>query len=170
MTNPADGCLRLHCIKKEEGWRNLRDTPNILAQKVVGPAMSFTAKLVYRPSYAGERVGVIVDGHNYATLELDFDGEKLSLVRKECLDATQGAPERELASIPLATEAYNTVWIRVDVRDAVVCRFSYSLDGRRFQPLGPDFTGREGHWIGAKIGLFAITDIQKNDGGTVEVY
>ena len=132
--------------------------------------MSFTTKLVYRPAYAGERVGVVVTGHNYSTLELDFDGEHLALVRKACIDATQGGAETVLASLPLDKADYNTVWIRIDVRDAVVCRFSYSLDGRRFKALGPDFTGREGHWIGAKIGYFAISDIQKNDGGSVEVY
>jgi len=91
-------------------------------------------------------------------------------VRKECTGATQGAAEKVLASLPLEKAAYNTVWIRVDVKDAVSCTFSYSLDGKRFKPLGPAFTGREGHWIGAKIGYFAIADIQKNDGGTVEVY
>ena len=170
MTNPSLGCLRLHCIKKDDGWRNLRDTPNILAQKVVGPQMSFTTKLVYRPAYAGERVGVVVTGHSYSTLEMDFDGEQLALVRKECINATQGAAESVLASVPLEKAAYNTVWIRIEVKDAVVCTFSYSLDGRRFQSLGPAFTGREGHWIGAKIGFFAISDIQRNDGGSVEVY
>ena len=170
MTNPSLGCLRLHCIKKADGWRNLRDTPNILAQKVVGPAMSFTTKLVYRPSYAGERVGVVVTGHNYSTLELDFDGTGLALVRKECIDATQGGQETVLASLPLEKADFNTVWIRVDVKDAVVCTFSYSLDGVKFVKFGPDFTGREGHWIGAKIGYFAISDIQRNDGGSVEVY
>ena len=170
MTNPTLGCLRLHCIKKEDGWRNLRDTPNILAQKVVGPAMQFTTKLVYRPAYAGERVGVIVTGRSYATLELDYDGEALTLVRKDCPDAQDGRPETVLASLPLEKADYNTVWIRVDVKDQVICTFSYSLDGRRFKPFGPPFTGRDGHWVGAKVGYFAVSDIQKNDGGTVEVY
>ena len=170
MTNPSLGCLRLHCIKKADGWKNLRDTPNILAQKVVGPAMSFTTKLVYRPSYAGERVGVVVTGRSYSTIELDFDGETLALVRKDCIDANQGKPEVTLATLPLKKEVFNTVWVRVDVRDAVVCTFSYSLDGQKFVSFGPEFTGREGDWIGAKIGYFAISDIQRNDGGSVEVY
>ena len=75
-----------------------------------------------------------------------------------------------LASLPLKKEAFNAVWVRVDVKDAVVCTFSYSLDGTKFVKFGPEFTGREGDWIGAKIGYFAISDIQRNDGGSVEVY
>lgn len=170
MLNPTLGCLRLNCIKNPEGWRNLRDTPNILAQKVVGPSTEFTTKLVYRPSYAGERVGVIVTGRSYSTIELNYDGEQLSLVRRDCIDANKGAQEEILCSAGLAKEAFNTVWIRVKVEKQCICTFSYSLDGKKFKTLGPEFTVREGDWIGAKIGYFAISEIQKNDGGSVEVY
>lgn len=170
MLNPTLGCLRLNCIKSPEGWKNLRDTPNILAQKVVGPSTEFTTKLVYRPSYAGERVGVVVTGRSYSTIELNYDGGALSLVRRDCINANKGAEERILASEVLDKQDFNTVWVRVKVEKDCICTFSYSLDGRRFKTLGPEFTGREGDWIGAKIGYFAISEIQKNDGGSVEVY
>lgn len=167
MMNPSAGSLRLHCIKSPEGWRNLRDTPNILAQKVVGPSMSFTARLEYRPSYAGERVGIVVDGRDYSTIELDYDGEAISLVRRDCIDAQNGVAEVTLASIPASS---GNIYIKVDIDEACRCTFSYSPDGKRFKAAGPVFKAREGHWVGAKIGLFAISEIQKNDGGTVEVF
>jgi beta-xylosidase len=170
MLNPSLGCLRLNCIQNPEGWKNLRDTPNILAQKVVGPSTEFTTKLVYRPSYAGERVGVIVTGRSYSTIELNYDGEKLSLVRRDCINANKGAAEEILCSSELSKEAFNTIWFRVKVEKNCICTFSYSLDGRKFKTLGPEFTGREGDWIGAKIGYFATAEIKKNDGGSVEVY
>ena len=166
MLNPSEGCLRLNCIKSPEGWKNLRDTPNILAQKVVGPEMTFTTKMVYRPSYASERVGVVVTGRSYSTLEVDYDGQSLSLVRKDCSGAEKGAPESTIFS----QEGASTMWLRVEVRDDCLCTFSYSLDGAEFREAGPVFKAVEGHWIGAKIGLFAISDIQKNDGGSVEFY
>lgn len=170
MMNPSEGCLRLHCIKSPDGWRNLRDTPNILAEKVVGPKTVFTTKMVYRPSYAGERVGVIVTGRDYASMEMEFDGSGVKLVRRECIEAQNGEPERILASLPFRTEAFNTVWFRVEVGGDCICKFSYSLDGRKFKAFGPVFKARDGQWIGAKIGLFAISDIQKNDGGSVEFH
>ena len=176
MTNPTDGCLRLHCIKSPEGWRNLRDTPNILSQKVVGPEMSFTAKLVYRPSYESERVGLAAFGHNYSTLELDFDGQNVSLVRRECIDATKGGEEVVLCSSPLKTSSYQdgvkycSVWMRIDVDKDCNFKFFYSLDGKKFKAFGDTFKGKEGHWIGAKIAIFAISNIKKNDGGSVEIY
>lgn len=170
MPNPELGCLRLNCIQSPEEWVNLRDTPNILAQKVVGPEMSFTTKLVYRPSYESERVGVIVTGRDYSTIELNYDGEQIHLVRRDCINANKGAKEVILESTPLPTDKFNTVHIKVDVKEGCYCTFSYSLDGKKFKKFGPEFKAREGDWIGAKIGYFAISDIKKNDGGSVEVY
>jgi hypothetical protein len=38
----------------------------------------------------------------------------------------------------------------------VMCDFFYSADGRSFRPLGMRFRAREGQWVGAKVGLFAL--------------
>ncbi len=38
----------------------------------------------------------------------------------------------------------------------VMCEFSYSTDGKRFEPLGESFAAKPGVWIGAKVGLFAV--------------
>ena len=45
-----------------------------------------------------------------------------------------------------------------------------TYNGKDWEEIGSDFKAREGDWIGAKIGLFAISDIKKNDGGYVEIY
>jgi len=34
----------------------------------------------------------------------------------------------------------------------VMCNFSYSLDGKKYESLGVPFQAREGQWIGAKVG------------------
>ena len=44
-------------------------------------------------------------------------------------------------------------------------RFSYSLDGKAFVPLGAEFETRPGRWVGAQIGLFA----QAQDGTPASV-
>jgi hypothetical protein len=38
--------------------------------------------------------------------------------------------------------------------------FSYSKDGSRFTEIGEPFKAREGRWIGAKVGLFAVSFAQ----------
>ena len=37
-----------------------------------------------------------------------------------------------------------------------MCRFHYSTDGATFQEIGEPFAARQGRWIGAKVGLFAL--------------
>ena len=52
----------------------------------------------------------------------------------------------------------------------VLCQFSYSLDGKKFRPLGETFQAREGKWIGAKVGMFCTRPaIRANDGGWADV-
>jgi Beta xylosidase C-terminal Concanavalin A-like domain len=45
------------------------------------------------------------------------------------------------------------VWLRVEVQPEAQCKFSYSRDGRAFEPLGAPFVAGPGRWIGAKVGL-----------------
>lgn len=199
MPNPSEGCLRLNCLVHGQGWRNLWDSPNLLLEKIVGPSTELTAKLVFRPAYAGDRAGLIVMGLDYSTLELYYDGSQVFLQRRTCSDADRGTAEFITESIPVQTalttesfpglaiqpedgKPYCTVYVRVSIHNRIVkdpyaewppvveCDFSYSLDGKRFKPAGSAFIAREGKWIGAKTGFFAIADIKRNDGGSVEIY
>ena len=142
-----------------------------------------TQKTAAQQAYEGDRAGLTVMGLDYSTLELYYDGGKVFLHRRLCTDADTGGTERITDSIPLETvvseagKPFCTVWVRVNVSEqdsvwppVVACRFSYSLDGKRFKPLGQDFTAREGKWIGAKAGFFATATVKKNDGGSVEIY
>ena len=73
-------------------------------------------------------------------------------------------------SLKYSDDKQITLYVRLEVRDQAICTFSYSRDGKDWEEIGSDFKAREGDWIGAKIGLFAISDIKKNDGGYVEIY
>lgn len=174
FNNPSQGRLRLMCVRNPEGWRNLWDTPNLLLQKISAPDCTFTTKVAFRAAYEGERAGLVLMGADYATLTVELHGGGLALVQRECIGADKGAPERVCASEPFAG---SEVWLRCRIGYAagddgaprMECRFSYSLDGVRFRPFGKPFTGREGRWIGAKAGLFAASEITRNDGGRLDV-
>ena len=68
-----------------------------------------------------------------------------------CIDASRYKDEKELGVVELKDKR---VYLRVDVNEKAKCRFSYNIDGKRFDPLGEMFTAQAGMWIGAKVGLF----------------
>jgi hypothetical protein len=67
-------------------------------------------------------------------------------------DADRGGIEHGV-SLPLPG---SSVFLRVSVSAGAACRFAWSADGVRFTELGEPFIAREGKWIGAKVGLFAV--------------
>lgn len=167
---PSGSYIRLNCIQDNPGWRNLWDTPNLLLEKVGGQEMKLTSRFVFRPSYNGDRTGMLMMGTDYSTIEMVYENDAVTLRRVLCLKADKGSEEEVCASIPLAGEDVYTVWLRVEVLKGAVCRFSYSLDSKKFKVLGDDFEMKAGKWIGAKTGFFATAKIQKNDGGSVDIY
>ena len=56
------------------------------------------------------------------------------------------------------------IYLRVKVGKNGVCHFHYSLDGKKYQPVGEPFTARQGKWIGAKVGLFSTAPFGKDRG------
>ena len=59
----------------------------------------------------------------------------------------------------------NTIYFRVKVEFAMKCTFSYSLDGENFEEFGNSFKGSEGHWVGAKIGIFNLNFTEQQSKG-----
>ena len=99
----------------------------------------------------------------------------------ECKKADKGEAEQVNSSVGLTQ---NTVYLKVrfscdgkKIKASeggndliVICNFSYSLDGKKFLPLGNPFQAREGQWIGAKVGMFCTRPaIVTNDGGWTDV-
>jgi len=165
------GNLRLFSIVQSGNeYGNMMDCPNLLLQKFPAEEFSVVSKITFNPSKRaiGERGGLIVMGYDYAMLAFEntSDGMKLSVM--ECREAEKKNPEKPIASEKL--DADNpTVWLRVDVRSGGKCTFFYSLNGKKYQPLGGDFTARKGGWIGAKVGLFCNRPEVSGAGGWMDV-
>ena len=140
-------------------------------------------KLTFTPSpkYKGERTGLVVMGMDYAALAIENTENGLVLSQVSCRKADKGNAEEVNASTTLTD---STVYLRVKFstngqkiakseggHDLVVkCHFSYSLDGKKFKPLGNEFQAREGKWIGAKVGMFCTRPaIKTNDGGWADI-
>ncbi len=146
----------------------------------------------------GETAGFVVMGDDYAGLRITDTGAGAELSYIQCPGASQSASEvatplctlpytahplpheHESKNVPLVSypdlqEA--ALWVRLEVfpkavegnvPDAV-CRFSYSLDGKRWKAVPQSFTARPELWIGAKWGFFCNRFAPKNDAGWLDV-
>ena len=114
---------------------------------------------------------MIVLGQAYSTIEMEHQNGRVVLKRRSCQNTAQG-PEtlEETPEVILPQAAFNPVWFRVRWDKGGDCHFFYSLDGEAYNEFGPGFQAREGRWIGAKIGFFAISDVTRSGGGYVEVF
>lgn len=179
FTNPSAGELRLYCRAHGDDWRNLSDNGNLLLQKVNAPTYTATTKLRFHPSYEGDRAGLIVMGHDYATVGLRLEDGEVLLEQGVCKRAMKkGSPEQIVACETLSATAVPVeVWLRCRIEQQtdekgnprMVCRFAYSRDGCKFREAGEPFTAEAGHWIGAKIGYYTDASIRKNDGGWMDI-
>jgi beta-xylosidase len=147
------GFLRLFNVPLPEGFQNFWDVPNLLLQKFPAPAFTVTTKLTFTPRTDDERTGLIVMGLDYAYVSLVKRPDGLFISQTVCKNADSHAKERESAGVPVKG---NSFYLRVRVNEGAVCNFSYSADGQNFSQVGEPFTAREGRWIGAKVGLFAV--------------
>lgn len=175
--------LRLYSYPVPNDYKSLWDVSNLLLQKTTAPSQTISTRITFKPinKYQGERTGLVVMGMDYAALVIENTKEGLVLSQVECKKADKGGKETVHATLPLQNP---TVYLKAKVYNTnkkiaaseggndqmVMCRFSYSLDGKKYQSFGQPFQVREGKWIGAKTGVFCTRPaIVTNDGGWADI-
>lgn len=148
------GFLRMFNVPLPEGFRNFWDVPNLLLQKFPAPEFTVTAKVTFTPRTDNEETGLIVMGLDYGYVSVKKRAEGLFVSQTVVKDAEKGGKGKE--STPAQGLKSNTFYLRVKVSSGKLCDFSYSADGVTFAPLGETFEARQGKWIGAKVGIFAV--------------
>ena len=158
----ADGTMRLYTYDLE--GNGLWDAPNLLLQKPTAPRFTATAKVRFASKEDHQYGGVVMMGRDYSALVVQRQGDAFLLQRHTCIGADEGQPEAQetLATlkptsrdtIPYSPAIYIDMYLRMTVVDGQ-CRYSYSLDGKRFKEAGVPFMMKEGKWIGAKFGFVA---------------
>ena len=96
---------------------------------------------------------MVIFGLDYCFLALEKKSDGVHLLNGVCKAADKGSEETIQADVPYTQK---TVFLRVSVDTGAECHFSYSADGKNYTHVGTEFTAREGRWIGAKVGLFAL--------------
>ncbi|TKC55434.1 glycosyl hydrolase 43 family protein [Pedobacter hiemivivus] len=162
--NAEKGTLRLYSDQVPDSARNYWDVPNILLQKFPTEEFKATTKLTFSPNtkIESEKAGLIIMGQSYANLSIKSKKDGNYLIYSVGKNAHKGGKEVE-TTLSKLTGA--TLYLRVTVVKGGKCKFSYSLDGQKFEDTGNEFVATPGQWIGAKVGLFCTRDVKINDSG-----
>lgn len=125
------GFLRLHALPAA----SFRDARNSLTQRAIGPRSSPTVALDAAGMQPGDVAGLGLLNLPYATLGVEKTAAGLAIV---LFDQARAATRR----IALAGASITArVWLRADCDFLTEqAGFSYSLDGKTFQPIGAPFT------------------------------
>ncbi len=172
---PTDmGFYRIYGHKLTGEEVNLWKVPNMLTQKFMAEDFVATAKVKVVSNADGQESGLVIMGRDYFALVAEREGDSYVLKQLLCKDADKGKPQREVKVATLQpTKAYKSgarsvaeldIEMRVSVAPGGVCKFSYSLDGKKFIPAGEEFKAREGTWIGARVGFLSVQPAGKERG------
>lgn len=168
------GYARIYGHELSPHFKNFWEVPNLLMQKFPAEEFTATAKLKVSAKDDGQLSGLIIMGWDYSWIGVEKQGEKFLLKQAICKDAEQGnleqvstlavlEPSRKFEA-GLFPNYEREIYIRVHVDKGAYCRFSYSLDGKKFTEAGTLFKARQGKWIGAKVGMFSVTPHGKERG------
>ena len=168
------GYVRIYGHELSPHFKNFWEVPNLLMQKFPAEEFTATAKLKVSAKDDGQLSGLIIMGWDYSWIGVEKQGEKFLLKQAVCKDAEQDnleqvstlavlEPSRKFEA-GLFPNYEREIYIRVHVDKGAYCRFSYSLDGKKFTGAGTLFKARQGKWIGAKVGMFSVTPHGKERG------
>ncbi len=186
-TATAFGTYRLYTYKLSEGWKNLWQVPNMLLQKTPADEFTVTTKIRMTSKSDGQMGGLIMMGLDYSALVVKRVGKSFQLLQLTCKDADKGNAQTEKLIATLKPTAedkidykpgiHEDIYLRLTVsNDAAgvahggkpMVHFAWSLDGKKFQTCGDDFTMRQGKWIGAKFGFVSVETDPKCDRGWLD--
>ncbi len=160
------GALRLYAVQRLSDVNTILGNPSILLQKFPAPSFSVTVTMDGSRLGNGDHAGLIIAGMEYSALVLERTNSGMTLSQRNCTDVLHNGTETAGETIACLS---STIFLRADVDSNAVCRFSYSNDNNEYHPLGKEFTAQPGRWIGARVGLFALSSSDTSTKGSADV-
>ncbi len=153
------GHMRLYAQKKiTTTGDNLWMTPSLFGQKLPAEEFEAIAKIKLSDNINDMQAGLTIFGEDYAWIGIDENEQgEHEVVFMHCHGARKGCNEGQQEK---QVELLNSdeIELRVIVQSGAEAVFSYKTpDMPRFRIIGEHFSARKGRWVGAKVGLFAVT-------------
>ena len=126
--------------------------PNVLVTRFPEERFTATALVEIRGRTPGAEAGLAVLGRDTFSLSLRRTQDGWESVQSAGHGVDTGGRDEVVARRPAPS---GRLHLRVAVEVGARLRFSTSVDGTTFEPIGEEAAAREGVWIGARLGLFA---------------
>jgi beta-xylosidase len=167
------GFLRLRAISFPKPLP-LVDHPNLLLQKFPAQRFTATASIDFSGLHEGDRAGLVVAGLLTAALQVEKSPAGLKIIRTTAISTRSRGSKGQVNTEPETEDASVMIpqlqaFLRLNVEAGGNCVLSYSADGKKFIPLGPQFTAVNDLWIGAKVGVFCNAPPGKPSAGYADV-
>ncbi|WP_350327081.1 glycoside hydrolase family 43 protein [Pectobacterium aroidearum] len=167
LTHPG---LQLFCqpMPTRAGEPSWYDVPNLLMQKFPAEEFEFTTQLTPALEQVGDRCGLMIYGERFAFLGIEKGAKGLELVTGFGWMSDAQQLEQHQRRLSVLPEQQN-ITLRVTVRQNAICQFSWRVDNGEDRVLDDSFAAGPGKWVGAKVGLYALTTASGNSGGHARV-
>ncbi|TNF38551.1 MAG: glycosyl hydrolase 43 family protein [Bacteroidetes bacterium] len=162
----AYGFYRLNCIARPDSMHNMWDVPNLFLRKFPAERFTATARVNINLRFNGEEAGMVVMGRDYRYISVRRSDDRLLIRVAGCNHADRGTPESEFFATEVTADH---LFFSLKVEAGASCMLGYSTDGENYTDAGEPFTAREGMWIGAKVGFFALRNGFINDAGSIDI-
>lgn len=164
----ASMALRLNSLNPSDKMApTLWDSANVLTQKIICPEFEVETKVTIKGLEDNEQTGLVMMGGQYAYVAVRKDKFGLSLVY--VVSEGEGPHRQEkIYHRHTIVRSCENILLRMTLAtedDLVSVSMSWSTEGDAFQTTGHKFLPKDDHWVGAKIGIFALAMDQKDHHG-----
>jgi beta-xylosidase len=121
--------------------------PNLLLQKLPASEFAVETRLELPAGHASLHSGLVIAGGTVAALDVQHLNGRYRL---NLMVAGEIQASHELDAPALV--------LKLEIGEGGVCRLGVAMPDAAFYQLGPLFHASPGRWIGAKVGLYCITD------------
>lgn len=163
---PGDGQLNLRCcgLPQAQEKRNFYWLPNLLLQKF--PAWQFSAqtRMTLNAAAPGDAGGLIVYGERYAALLLENCSDRQRLLWVTGWMSDTGVVHESRQALAYVDAALCEMKMVVSLGG--ICRFAWRQGDGDWQRVCQPFAAGKGKWVGAKVGLVALSLEQATSRGS----
>ncbi|BCJ96888.1 glycoside hydrolase [Anaerocolumna cellulosilytica] len=138
---------------------------NVLTQKIVCPAFTAVTRMDITVLPVGARSGMIMIGARYSALYVEKTEEALKAVYVEAQGEGKDLKEEVIKEYDLKAE--KILYLKTRFYEDQTSEFLFSTDGETWSEPTKRFNPEGATWVGAKIGIFAVSDKDYLEGSKV---